>query len=151
MMLEAARAKPRYSDSLIAWRLIARFAARRTRRSAHGDFFDVLLRHDPGCARRRGAVEGHEIGPWLLEPDAHALRIDDVHAGHARLQRRRAAAAVPLERELHVLRGHGLAVVELDALAKDELIGEAVLRHAPRLGEARRHRLPGQRLHDRVV
>src|SRR5438128_10432946 len=38
MMLEAARAKPRYSDSLITWRSIARFAARRTRRSAHGDF-----------------------------------------------------------------------------------------------------------------
>ena len=30
--------KPRVSDWLMAWRSIARLAAKRTRRSAHGDF-----------------------------------------------------------------------------------------------------------------
>ena len=38
MMLAVTRAKPRYSASLNACRLMARLAARRTRRSAHGDF-----------------------------------------------------------------------------------------------------------------
>ena len=65
-----------------------------------------------------------------------------------RLRRR---AAIALEGELHVVGGDGLAVVEPRALAQHELVDEAVLGQAPRLGQARRHGVAGHRLHQRVV
>ncbi len=60
-------------------------------------------------------------------------------------------ALVPLEGELHVLRGERIAVVEPHALAKHELVGEPVLRLRPRLGEAGRPGIARHRLHERVV
>ena len=79
------------------------------------------------------------------------MRIDDLHGDHARFQDPRAAALVALEGKLHVIRGERIAVVELDALAQHELVAEPVARRRPRLCEARRHRIPGHRLHEPVV
>src|SRR2546429_2958854 len=44
-------------------------------------------------------------------------------------------AVVPIERELHVLRRHRVAVVKLDALAKDELVAQPVKFHNGRSEE----------------
>jgi len=41
--------------------------------------------------------------------------------------------------------------VELDTLAQDELLDEAVLRQAPRFGQARRHGVARHGLYERVV
>src|SRR2546425_2067203 len=54
----------------------------------------VGLRNDPGSAGGRRRVERHEVGPRLLEPEPHALRVDDLDCRHARLQRRGARALV---------------------------------------------------------
>jgi hypothetical protein len=67
------------------------------------------------------------------------------------LEELRRRAAIALERELHVLGGDGLAVVELGALAEQELGDETVRGQGPGLGEAGRHRVAGHRLHQRVV
>src|SRR6516162_1131557 len=47
-------------------------------------------------------------------------------------------------------RGDGLAVVEPGPPTQYELVDEAVLREAPRLGQARRHRVARHRLHQGV-
>ncbi len=111
---------------------------------------DVLLRHDP--PRPGGAqVEGEEVGPRPLQPEADAPGVGRLHRRHRLLERLGRRSPVPLERELHVLRGHGIAVVELDVLPQDELVEEPVRRHGPRLGEAGRHRLARQGLGHGVV
>src|SRR5439155_1522016 len=81
----------------------------------------------------RRAVERHEVGPRLLEAEANALGIDDLDRGHPGLERGGAATLVALERELHVVGGQRLAVVEPQALAQHELVAEPVLRDRPRL------------------
>src|SRR5690348_14869616 len=68
------------------------------------------------------------VRPRLLEPDAHPPRVDDLDAGHPGLQGAGRRALVALERELHVGGGDRFAVVELHALAEDELVDEPVLR-----------------------
>src|SRR5262249_57493244 len=47
--------------------------------------------------------------------------------------------------------GDRVAGVELDVLSEDELVRKPVLRGRPRLGQARRERVAGHRLHERVV
>ena len=112
---------------------------------------DVLPRHDPGGAGRRGRVEGQEVGPRLLQGEADAVGVERLDLGDLALEEGRARPAVALEGELHVLGRHHVAVVETDVLAQHELVDEAVLRLGPRLGERRRHRLAGHRLHEGVV
>src|SRR5207247_10393440 len=103
------------------------------------DLGDVLLRHhDPG-RRRGGAVEGHEVGPWLLQVEAHRQRIDGLDLSDTRLELRRARALVALEPELHVLGRDGVAVVELEPSAQLELIALGVGTLLPRLRQARTH------------
>ncbi len=111
----------------------------------------VLLRHDPRGAGGRGAVEGHEVRPRLLEVNADAPGVDDLDFAHPVLEQLGRRALVAVERELHVLRRDGIAVVERDALAEDELVAEPVPGHAPRLGEARRIGPGRHGLHQRVV
>src|SRR5262249_44200174 len=60
-------------------------------------------------------------------------------------------AAIALERELDVLGGDRLAIVELWAAAQDELVREPVGRYAPRFRERRRQRVAGQGFQHRVV
>ena len=83
--------------------------------------------------------------------EAHTGGVHDLHLAHALLEQPGPGAAVALEGELHVGRRHRVVVVELDALADDELVGEAVLGHRPRLGQARRVEAGRHRLHQRVV
>ncbi len=115
------------------------------------DLLDVFLGDDPAGARGRRAVEGHEVGPRLLELEADTGRVRRLHRCHPVLENLRGDATIPLERELHVLRGDRLAVVEAHALAQDELVDEPVGRHAPRLGQARSHALARHGLEHRVV
>src|SRR5437016_8579074 len=83
--------------------------------------------------------------------EAHAPEIDDLDFTYALLEEFRPRAAVALEREFHVLGRHRIAVVELEALADDEVVGEPVLRLRERLREARRVRSRRHRLHQGVV
>jgi len=114
------------------------------------DLLDVFLGNDPAGAG--GArVEGEEIGPRLLETEPHSSAVQHLDRCQSILQGLCRGASVAVVRELDVLGGHGLAVVELRPLAHDELVGEPVLGHRPRLGEARRLRVTGHRLEHRVV
>jgi hypothetical protein len=105
-------------------------------------FLDVLLRHDPAGAGRGGSIERHEVGPRLAEHELDPARVDDLDLLHLTLEQLLGAALVALERELDVLGRDRVAVVELDVLPEHERVADAVLRHRPRLGQARR-RLPG--------
>ena len=131
--------------------LVRSRADRRLLEALVADLLEVLLRHDPSGARRGRGVEREEVGPRLLELEAHPVRIDDLDRGHLVLQELRGGAAVALEAELHVLRGERIAVVEHDALAQDELVAESVLGHGPRLGERRGHGVARHGLHHGVV
>src|SRR5262249_3786500 len=70
---------------------------------------------------------------------------------HVRLQHLGPRALVALEAELHVVRGHGVAVVELEPGPQLELVGLAVGTLLPRLREARTHLVAGIRADEGVV
>src|SRR5207248_11694768 len=91
------------------------------------DLLDVLARNDPARARRGGPVERQEIRPRLLEDEANPSRVDDADLLHAVLEEPGRAAAIALERELHVVRGDGIPVVESHAVPDDEGVREAGL------------------------
>src|SRR5206468_10630688 len=55
------------------------------------------------------------------------------------------------ERELDILGGDHLAVMKPDTLAEEKLVEESIRRHAPRLGQTRRHEVARHRLHYRIV
>src|SRR5439155_20563894 len=74
------------------------------------------LRHDPAGPRRAG-VEGHEVGPGLLEPEADTCSVRNLDAGHLLFERLERGAPVSLERKLDVLAGDEIAVVKPDAFA----------------------------------
>ena len=90
-------------------------------------------------------------GHGRLEAEANAAGIGRLDGGHPVLERFRGGALVPIEGELHVVGGDGLTIVELRALAQDEVVGEPVLGRRPRLGEARSLRVARHRLEHRVV
>ena len=115
------------------------------------DFLDVFLRHDPAGARRRGAIEGDEIRPRLAEDEAHLPGVEDLHLLDLVLEQLGAGALVPVPRELHVVRGHRLTVVEAGALAQHERVREMILGLRPRLGQARRGDSRRHRFHHSVV
>jgi len=115
------------------------------------NFLDVLLRDDPPGARRACPIEGHEIGPGLLEPKPDAAGIEDLDRRDPLLEGLGEDAPIALEGELHVLGGDGLAVVELGPRSQFELVDEPVGRGTPRFGEAGRHAPAGHRLHEGVV
>src|SRR5437899_2150829 len=105
---------------------------------------EILVRGGGGRCRRCAVIR-HEVRPRLLEPEADPLSVDHLDRGDAGLEGGRCSPAVSLERELHILGGHRLAVVEFDALAQHELLHETVTRYGPRFGEARRHGLARHR------
>ena len=114
------------------------------------DLFDVFPGHDPAGAGG-GRVERHEVRPRPLETNADTPRVRRLDGRHTLLQRLLRDAPVTLERELDVLGCDRVTVVELRPAAEDELVDEPIRGHAPRLGQARRHRLARHRLHERVV
>jgi hypothetical protein len=40
---------------------------------------EILFRHDPARPRRQGSIVGHEIGPRLVQMEAHPVGIDDLY------------------------------------------------------------------------
>src|SRR5260370_40258155 len=88
------------------------------------DLLDVRLRHHPAGPGGGGAIEGHKVRPRLLEPEAYAPRIDHLDLADALFEELCAGALVPLERELHIPRGHRIVVVSLYALVFTELRNE---------------------------
>ena len=112
------------------------------------DLLDVLLGHDPARAADDRPVVAHEVGPRLVQREAHAGGRDDGDLLDLVVQQ---LALRAVEAELHVLRGERIAVVELEALAQLELVGPLVGAHRPGLGQARGHEVAGHRLHERVV
>ena len=112
------------------------------------DLLDIVLRHDPAGGADQRSVIGHEIRPRLLQDELHRVRIDDLDLLHLFADQRRLRA---LEAEFHVLGGERVAVMELDALAQLEFVGELVRALGPRFRQARRHRVARHRLHQRVV
>src|SRR5439155_1401372 len=82
---------------------------RRLLEAVVADLLDVLPGHDPARAGGRGAVEGHEIGPGLLQVEAHPSRIHHLDLAHAVLEQLGGGALVAVEAELDVVRRDGLA------------------------------------------
>ena len=110
---------------------------------------DVLLRHHPARAADERAIERHEVGPGLVQLEAHAVRIDDRDLPHLVVQDLRSLGA--MEAELHVLGGERIAVVELEPLTQLELVDALIRAHRPGFGQARRHEIAGHGFHERVV
>jgi hypothetical protein len=75
---------------------------------------EVFLRDDPPRRRGHGAVKGHEVGPGLVQVEAHPVGIDDLHLPHPLVEDLRLVAG---EAEFHILGGEGVAVVEPQPLA----------------------------------
>jgi hypothetical protein len=125
-------------------------ADRRLFETIVSDLLDVFLGHDPAGPGRRG-IKGQKIRPRRFEVEADVPRIGGLDRRHPILHQRVGGTAVPLEREFDVLRSDRLAVVEFCSLAQHEIIGAPVLGRRERLGETGRERLPGHRLHQRVV
>src|SRR5437870_13841629 len=102
----------------------------RLSKSVVADLLDIFLRHDPaGACRAR--IEGQEVRPRLLEPEADPSRVGSLDAGDPVSEHLVRVAAVSLERKLDVLDADKVAVVELDAFAEDELVHQPVRRCAP--------------------
>ncbi len=114
------------------------------------DLLHVLLGHDPAGSGGAG-VERQEVGPRRFELESDLVGVGCLDGGHPVLDLLVGRAAIPLEGEFHVIGRDLIAVVKLDAFAQNELVGEAVRGHGPRLGQARRHRLARHRLHHGVV
>src|SRR5207245_542804 len=115
------------------------------------DFLDVLDGNDPRRAGRGGCVEDEKVRPRFLEMETHAIRVDDLDLPHLVFEHLGRRSAVTIERELHVVGGQEVAVVEVNTLPQHELIGQSVGRYGPALREARRHRLAWHRLHEGVM
>ena len=86
-----------------------------------------------------------------MEDEADAMRVDDVYSLDPIVQQLRRGASITQKAELHVLRREGVAVVEFQPLAQLELVHEPVRALLPRLGQAGRRVVAGQRFDQRVV
>ncbi len=115
------------------------------------DLGQIFLGNDDSGGGGRGPVEGHEVGPGLLENEAHCQWIDDLHLADAQIQFLGAGAFVTFEAELHVVSRDGVAVVKLQPVAQLELVPEAVWALRPRLRQTVAHLLPRQRTDERIV
>ena len=87
---------------------------RRLLEAVVADLLDIFLRHDPAGAGG-AAVERQKIGPRVLQREAHMPRIGGFDRGDPLLEHVVRGAAIALERELHVLGGDRIAVVEVNA------------------------------------
>ena len=114
------------------------------------DLLNISFGHDP-AGPGRGRVEGQEVRPRVLQAEADMAGIRSFDRGDPRLQQIVGRTTIALERELHVLGRHRLAIVELRALAQHEIVAAPVFRGGHQLGEAWRQRLVGHGLYHRVV
>src|SRR5882672_2996191 len=93
----------------------------------------VFLGHDyPRCGRR-GAIEGHEVGPGLMHMEAHRAGIYHLNVFDLCLEFRRADPFVACEAKDNILSSTGITVVELQTRAQLELVRQAVWTFTPRL------------------
>ena len=102
---------------------------------------DVLLRHDRAFHEDRPGEARRELRDDSPGVNAHGEIVDDLDPVDRPLERRGARGDGlrghdPLEAELHVVRGEGVAVVEALALAEVEGPALAVGRELPALGDA---------------
>src|SRR5262249_34406531 len=95
--------------------------------------------------------EGDEIRPGLLEPDTDMSGIRRLDRQDPILEGLLRHPPVALERELDVVGGDRLAVVESGPLAEPELVDQAVGRDSPRLGETGRLSVANHGLHEAIV
>ena len=62
----------------VAHELVGAEADRMLLEALVSDLLDIFLRHDQPAPLRERAVEGHEVGPRLVEMEAHAMGVDDL-------------------------------------------------------------------------
>ena len=95
-----------------------------------------------------GGVDGDFNRAGVDDPDARYLvrlalqlgkHTDDVVQVRVSLRRLRLGVRGALDGELHVVRGDGLAVMELGVRAQVEGVGLSVLAHVPALRQIRHH------------
>ena len=67
-----------FDARLVADEFVGAGADRMLLEAVLADFGQIFLRHDDAGGARRRAVEGHEVGPRLLQMKAHDQRIDDL-------------------------------------------------------------------------
>src|SRR5215475_859058 len=91
------------------------------------DLFDVFLRNDPPSAT--GArIKGQKVGPRLLKLETDMSGIGCFDQRHLILDQPLIGATVALERELDVLGGDRLAIMEFDAITQHEVPAQSILR-----------------------
>src|SRR3989441_179543 len=130
--------------------LVGPGADRRLLEALVAHFLHILPRYDPtGPSGAR--IEGHEVRPRRLEAEANTPGTPRLDRHDLFFEGLAGRAPVALERELDVLGGNLISVVELDTSADDEFVDESVRRHTPRLGQSRSHRIARHRLHHRIV
>src|SRR2546425_872986 len=171
MMLYVSLEWPSVIAWLMALRSIARLAARRTRRSCQGDFgshWSSMLTHcgawitvafsvSPGVRCISSASSPRIEYTMSTSPRFNAasrVASSEMTLKTSRftlVEGRGGGALVALERELDVLGGERVAVVELHAFAEREVVHAPVRRDLPRLRQAGGGRVPGHRLGQRVV
>src|SRR3989454_8682312 len=105
------------------------------------DLLEILLRYDPSSTRRHRGIKRHEIGPGLLQVEAHQVGIDCLDLLDFFLEELCTLTAVAFEAKLHILGSERVAVVESDPLAQLELICQAILALAPGFSQTGRHRV----------
>src|SRR5262249_8344631 len=107
------------------------------------DLSHVFLRQNDAGGCRRGAVKGHEVGPWRIEMKAHDERVDYLDCTDMLLQGRRTRALIAFKAEFYVLGRHPIAVVKRQTGAQPELVNQPVFALLPGLGQAWTHLLAG--------
>ena len=107
-------------------------ADRRLLEAVLADPLDVFLRHDPAGAGGARIVESGNRATACSAGRSTCRGSGVSTAATLLLDEARGVAAIALERELHVLRRHRLAVVELDAGAQHEVVAQPVGRRRSR-------------------
>src|SRR5262245_47564997 len=79
------------------------------------------------------------------------MGIDDLNGLHLLVQQLGRGALVTEEAELHIFGGERRAIVEGQALTELELIDQSIRALCPRLRQAGRHIIPGERFEQRVM
>src|SRR6266566_5303455 len=82
------------------------------------DLLYIFLGHDDPCRGRSGAIEGHEVGPGLMQLEAHRARIHRLNVFHLRLEFPSTYAPVACEAKDHIVSGAGITVVEFETRAQ---------------------------------
>lgn len=145
----------RLEDDLVARRvfrqLVGARADGRVLEAFFAHAFHVGLGQHPGHTAGRRAEQGQEVGPGLAQLIADGQRIDHHRLGHELADQFLVRARVAVERELGILGGQRIAVLELEPLAQLEGIAQPVLGRFHAFGKAEAGRLALDRADQRVM